>query len=51
MLDAFQFGISCRQNSYISAMIRRLCSGGKMYVPRARYSLIRSFCVVPVQLL
>ncbi len=31
-------------------MIRRLACGGKIYVPRAKYSLIRSFCVVPVSL-
>ena len=48
MLEAFHLGTSSRQNSYISAMIRRLSAGGKMYVPRARYSLMRSFWVVPV---
>ena len=26
---------------------RRLASGGKMYVPRERYSFTMSFCVVP----
>ncbi len=47
MLEAFHFGMASRQYSYISAMRRMDASGGKMYVPRARYSLIRSFCVVP----
>ena len=30
MFEAFHEGISSRQNSYISAISRRLCSGGKM---------------------
>jgi hypothetical protein len=30
MLEAFHLGTSSRQNSYISAMIRRLSAGGKM---------------------
>ena len=43
-----QPGTRSRQYSYISAMRRKLASGGKMYVPRARYSFTMSFCVVPV---
>ena len=31
----------------MSTMSRLLGSGGKMYVPRDRYSLTMSFCVVP----
>ena len=31
----------------MSTISRRLGSGGKMYVPRDRYSLTMSFCVVP----
>ena len=31
----------------MSTISRRLGSGGKMYVPRDRYSFTMSFCVVP----
>ena len=31
----------------MSTISRRLGRGGKMYVPRDRYSLTMSFCVVP----
>ena len=31
----------------MSTISRRDGSGGKMYVPRDRYSLTMSFCVVP----
>jgi len=31
----------------MSTMSRRLASGGKMYVPRDRYSFTMSFWVVP----
>ena len=35
------------QNATMSTISRRLGSGGKMYVPRLRYSLTMSFWVVP----
>jgi hypothetical protein len=47
MFEAFHFGTWRRQYSYMSTMSRIDGRGGKMYVPRARYSLMMSFCVVP----
>ena len=49
MFDAFQRGMWCRQYSYMSTMRRIDSRGGKMYVPRARYSLMMSFWVVPLR--
>ena len=47
MFDGFHCGICATQYSYVSAIRSKRGSGGKMYVPRARYSLTMSFCVVP----
>ena len=38
------------QKAIMSTISRRLGSGGKMYVPRDRYSFTMSFCVVPAKL-
>src|SRR4029453_3344290 len=43
----FHLGIHSAQNATMSTISRRDGSGGKMYVPRDRYSLTMSFCVVP----
>ena len=47
MLIGFHFGTSSTVNAIMSTINRRDGSGGKMYVPRDRYSLTMSFCVVP----
>jgi hypothetical protein len=44
----FHFGISVLQYLKMSAIKRREGLGGKMYVPRAMYSLSTSFWIVPV---
>ena len=44
----FHFGISARQYLKMSAISRSDGFGGKMYVPRAMYSLSTSFWIVPV---
>lgn len=44
----FHFGISARQYLKMSAISRSEGAGGKMYVPRAMYSLSTSFWMVPV---
>ncbi len=43
----FHLGIHSAQKAIMSTMSRRLGWGGKMYVPRLRYSLTMSFWVVP----
>ena len=43
----FHFGISAVVNAIVSVVRRSAGLGGKIYVPRARYSLMMSFCVVP----
>ena len=43
----FHFGSSAAQNSKTSVTRRIDGRGGKMYVPRAMYSLRMSFWVVP----
>ena len=43
----FHFGISLRQYANVSATSRSDGFGGKMYVPRAMYSLRMSFWMVP----
>lgn len=48
MLIGFHFGTWCTVQAITSVISRRLGAGGKMYVPRERYSLMMSFCVVPV---
>src|SRR5690349_20997569 len=44
-LIGFHFGIHSAQNAIMSTINRKLGCGGKMYVPRERYSLTMSFCV------
>jgi hypothetical protein len=44
----FHRGSSAAQNSKTSVTSRIDGRGGKMYVPRAMYSLRMSFCVVPL---
>src|SRR6266545_8291748 len=44
----FQRGISLRQYAKVSDTSRSDGLGGKMYVPRAMYSLRMSFWIVPV---
>lgn len=44
----FQRGSSLWQYAKMSLISRRDCFGGKMYVPRAMYSLSTSFWMVPV---
>ena len=46
----FHRGISARQYLKMSAVSRSEGWGGKMYVPRAMYSLSTSFWIVPVSL-
>ena len=46
----FQRGTSARQKAKMSVTSRRLGSMGKMYVPRAMYSLRMSFWMVPESL-
>src|SRR5450759_1286352 len=48
MLMVFQRGSSFEQNSKMSVTSRIDGRGGKMYVPRAMYSLRMSFWVVPL---
>ena len=47
MLIGFHFGISVTDHATMSVISRRLGAGGNTYVPRDRYSLTMSFCVVP----
>ena len=47
MLIGFHRGTSRAQKAMVSTMSRRDGSGGKMWVPRLRYSLTMSFWVVP----
>ena len=47
MLIGFHFGISATDQATMSVIRRRLGAGGNTYVPRDRYSLTMSFCVVP----
>jgi hypothetical protein len=47
MFDGFHCGRCATQYSYVSAIRSIDGSGGKMYVPRARYSFTMSFWVVP----
>ena len=47
MLIVFQRGSSVRQNANVSVTSRIEGPGGKMYVPRAMYSLRMSFWIVP----
>src|SRR5918997_3314179 len=47
MLVGFQLGISLTENATVSAIRRIDGPGGNAYVPRERYSLMMSFCVVP----
>ena len=44
----FHFGTSLRQYAKVSATSRSDGFGGKMYVPRAMYSLRMSFWMVPL---
>ena len=46
-LIGFHFGACSAHQAIMSTIRRRDGSGGKMYVPRDRYSLTMSFCVVP----
>ena len=43
----FHFGALLAHHAIMSTMMRRDDAGGKMYVPRDKYSLRMSFCVVP----
>ena len=43
----FHFGTSVTVKAIMSAISRIEGPGGKAYVPRARNSLMMSFCVVP----
>ena len=43
----FHAGAFSAHHATMSTISRRDGSGGKMYVPRERYSLTMSFCVVP----
>ena len=43
----FHAGACSAHQATMSTISRRDGSGGKMYVPRDRYSLTMSFCVVP----
>ena len=47
MLIGFHFGTSVTVKATMSAMSRIDGPGGNAYVPRARNSLMMSFCVVP----
>jgi hypothetical protein len=47
----FHPGISRSQKAKMSVTMRSDGRGGKMYVPRATYSLRMSFCTVPVSAL
>jgi hypothetical protein len=47
MLTGFHRGISATVDAIMSVMSRIDGAGGKTYVPRERYSLMMSFCVVP----
>ena len=49
MFTGFHRGISRSVYAITSAVSRSDAAGGKMYVPRDRYSLMMSFCVVPAQ--
>src|SRR6476661_129096 len=51
MLIGFHLGIPATDQAIMSAIRRRLGAGGNTYVPRERYSLTMSFCVVPVSVL
>ena len=46
-LIGFHCGMFCTVNTIRSTVSRFDASGGKMYVPRDRYSFKMSFCVVP----
>ena len=47
MFVGFHFGTSLTVYAIMSAVRRSEAAGGKMYVPRDRYSFTKSFCVVP----
>ena len=47
MLTGFHFGQLVTVQAIMSVVSRSDGPGGKMYVPRDRYSLTMSFCVVP----
>ena len=48
MLIGFHFGMLATVYAITSVVSRSDASGGNAYVPRDRYSLTMSFCVVPV---
>ena len=50
MLIGFHLGISVTVYAIMSVIRRSEGPGGNTYVPRERYSLTMSFCVVPVSL-
>ena len=43
----FHFGALCAHHATMSTISRFEGAGGKMYVPRDKYSFTMSFCVVP----
>ena len=47
MLIGFHFGVLRTDQAIMSEVRRMLGAGGNTYVPRERYSLTMSFCVVP----
>jgi hypothetical protein len=47
MLIGFHFGMLATDQAIMSVIRRMLGAGGNTYVPRERYSLTMSFCVVP----
>ncbi len=48
MLIGFHLGSALTVYAIMSVVSRSDGAGGKTYVPRERYSLTMSFCVVPV---
>jgi hypothetical protein len=47
MLSGFHFGMVLTVYAIMSVVRRSEGAGPKTYVPRDRYSLMMSFCVVP----